>query len=243
MHANDYLWELILTAYPFRWIVGRKVAAGSTGCVFRHGSRLLALTVQYGKPPGAPVIYGYHHAFRGTVIYPLMDPFFIEIPDVIGPDNRKTYLVCSELMDPILPEDSSGGLDARYQEVGPEGDVLEEKIRKPGDLHPGRVPNLSDRYGFSCFRDILARLDDYDHLTFVEKNLEFTGKSHGLFRFRAAHKDEPFKLPSGCQGAPILDEDARIVSLITGGDSKKRIYYGLDLWKFLSESQFSGEGH
>tara|TARA_Y100001937_G_scaffold128452_3_gene204807 strand:+ start:18865 stop:19584 length:720 start_codon:yes stop_codon:yes gene_type:complete len=239
VHGNDYLWELILGSFPFRWIVGKKVAAGSTGCVVRSGSNLFALTVQYGKPPGSPVIYGYHHNLRGPVIYPLLDPFFMEIPEVLGPDNRKTYLVYSELMLPETSNSENTELDARYQEVGPEGEILEERPRKTGDLHPGRVPNLADRYGFSCFKDILARLDDYDHLTFTERNLEFTGKSHGLFRFRAARKDEPFQLPSGCQGSPILDEDAKIVSLITGGDSKKRIYYGLDLWKFLSESHFS----
>ena len=243
MHGNEYLWELILTAHPFRWIVGKKVAAGSTGCIIPTGKRLIALTVQYGKPPGAPVIYGYHHSLRGSIIYPLLDPFYVEIPGVLGPDTKKIYLVCGEVMNPTPPDRAEFDLDARYQEVGPDGDIIEERIRKSGDLHPGRVPNLSDRYGFSCFRDILARLEDYDHITFVERNLEFTGRSHGLFRFRAAHKDEPFNLPSGCQGAPILDEDAKVVSLITGGDSRKRTYYGIDLWRFLSESHFAREGN
>ena len=48
MHGNDYLWELILGSFPFRWIVGKKVAAGSTGCVVRSGSNLFALKVQNG---------------------------------------------------------------------------------------------------------------------------------------------------------------------------------------------------
>lgn len=173
------------------------------------------------------------------MIYPVQDPFSVEVPGILGPDKRKTYLVCGTLTDPGAPDFSPlEELDARYQEVGPDGAILEEKARKPGDLHPARVPNLSDRYGFSCFKDILSRLEDYDHLTFTEQNLEYTGKTRGLFRFRCARRDA-FFLPSGCQGSPILDEDARIVSLLVGGDSSKRVYYGLDLWRFLSSSQFS----
>ncbi|MCB1169217.1 MAG: hypothetical protein KDK25_02730 [Leptospiraceae bacterium] len=238
MHGNDFLWELILLSHPFRWIVGRKITAGSSGCLIRRDNRLIALTVQYGDPPGAPVLYGFHHRFRGPVLYPLLDPFSVEIPGILGPDKKKTYLICSELADPGAQE--SGAVDSvetHYQEVGPNGEIIHEKARKEGNLDASRVPNLADRYGFSCFKDILVHLDDYDHLVFSEQNMEFTGKTRGLFRFRCARRDS-FFLPSGCQGSPIVDERGNVVSLIVGGDSSKQIYYGLDLWKFLDKNRF-----
>ena len=145
--ASEYLWELILGSFPFRWIVGRKVTAGSTGAIVKHRNQLLGFTIQYGKPAGAGVVYGYHHPLRGPVYYPLLDPFYVEIPQLLGPEKKKTYLVCSTLGDPGQASDELlGSIDARYQEVGPDGEILDEKQRKTSTLHPARVPNLSDRY-------------------------------------------------------------------------------------------------
>lgn len=116
-----------------------------------------------------------------------------------------------------------------------EGETVEIKERPVFTVDNIAEPNKETSYGFS---------GDIDPILFPELNTFETSQLiyHGLKYDRLENDMHYFKLPEnhpghemfqGCSGAPIIGEDGKVVSLVSGGCTSKNEIYGCNLQKCI----------
>jgi hypothetical protein len=65
-------------------------------------------------------------------------------------------------------------------------------------------------------------------------NMDFVGESEGFYIFKLPFTHPGHKYFRGTSGAPILDDDGNIASLVCGGKVENDLIYGLKLSKYKS---------
>lgn len=118
----------------------------------------------------------------------------------------------------------------------PMDEVLDENgnilSSTPKQLLPAKLadPNADHSYGF--FGLTRHRLDDKFHLVMtpkLETGLKYIGEKDDLMRFRCKERYHEYTEYQGCSGAPILNEDGEIVSLVVEGSNNRWEILGLNL--------------
>jgi len=109
------------------------------------------------------------------------------------------------------------------------GNVLSSvpKIILPANLSE---PNANDIYGF--YGLTRHRLDDkFRFLTTpkLETGLKYVGEKDDLLRFKCKERYHEYEEYQGCSGAPILNENGELVSLVVEGSDDRREILGLNL--------------
>jgi len=125
-------------------------------------------------------------------------------------------------------------LDYFYQEISPPGYINVSKPKIKYLLQQITTPNIDNNYGFAGHikPKIIENyaIDTVYQLHFDYKFKETRGWTH-VFEPPVKHPGNEFY--HGCSGAPIIDEDNNIASLLTGGDIDKNEIYGINLGKVL----------
>ena len=124
-----------------------------------------------------------------------------------------------------------------YQEILPNGIIRYEEKKRIFDTNLDNRPQKGKKYGFAGFT--MPEFDGYNliqNLT-VETDLLFEGefkKEDGSFYlFKLHNKEHPgHEFYKGCSGAPIIDEDGNLVSLVVEGNEKENCIYGINLAKY-----------
>jgi hypothetical protein len=132
----------------------------------------------------------------------LVDFAYVAIPDTLQP------------MDEVL--DRQGNVRASRP----------KQILPPSFVEP----NTEDTYGFfGLTRD---RLDDEFNWLLkpkLEIGLTYVGNTEDLLRFRCKERYHEYEEYKGCSGAPILNQNGELVSLVVEGSDDRWEIRGLDL--------------
>jgi hypothetical protein len=125
------------------------------------------------------------------------------------------------------------------------GETLESRARPILTVEDIGAPTKENCYGFAG--DILPT--SIPHLNAFETEFHIY---HGLKYDRLENDTHYFKMPEnhpghemfqGCSGAPIIGEDGKVVSLVSGGCTKTNQIYGTNLGQVLAKLGLRYEAH
>lgn len=233
MKPVERLWNTILSSYPLVILSeDRKILRSMSGAMVNYRDANWLITVCEGNPGSTIMIYSGHSGTTG-IYNPVNDFAAIEIEGVKSPEGVSLFFAVARIDDTVL---------CHYQEMDAHGTLLSEKERRILPLVRDNAPNLADRYSFAFLADRNEDPDRFDHSVQVVEDLELNGKTGNLFRFQTTRKSGNFQYNPGCEGAPLLNEDGDLVSLLVGVQSAKgraagphsgEFIFGIDLWAYL----------
>jgi hypothetical protein len=130
----------------------------------------------------------------------------------------------------VIPED----IYPKEQPATPAGVLLDEQDKRVFAFKDILVPEPKDEFGF-CGLTKPVRAPDYTDTTrVVELGLKFDRKEETHLVFKLAHPHPGEGHYEGCSGAPILNQDEKLASLVIGGCIARGEIHGLDLARFKS---------
>lgn len=233
MKPVEKLWNTILSSYPLVVLDGnRKILKSMSGTIASYKEQLWLLTVCEGNPGSTILIYTGHSGQKG-IYSPVSDIAAIEIEGVQSPEGVRLYFAVGKLENQI---------PCHYQEMDAKGNILAQKDRRVLPISPHHQPNLADRYSFAFLANRSSDPDRFDHSVHPVEELEFSGKTDSFFRFQTTRRSGAFEYHPGCEGAPILNEEGDLVSLLVGVQASKgraagphsgAFLFGLDFWRYI----------
>lgn len=121
--------------------------------------------------------------------------------------------ICDE--DRIALPYSLDNLASYDQEYGFSGIVM------PNLIPPETMPFRTDKWGLPA-------------TNVYHKGLKYIGENGYYLKFSLPFEEHPgHQYFQGTSGAPIIDSDGKLISLVTSGDDKENILYGINLQKIM----------
>lgn len=123
-------------------------------------------------------------------------------------------------------------LAPRHQILSPEGEILENQAKMVLESELNLLPSTDETYGFWGLtrQELTGNL-----LKTVPKHvtgMKFVKIEHqGLYFFKLPTPYKEYEEYQGCSGAPILDSQSRLVSLVVEGDRKMTGICGVNFQK------------
>jgi hypothetical protein len=129
--------------------------------------------------------------------------------------------------------------DYFYQEISPIGIVNRSKRIKKFKLHQIKEPSVNNNYGFAGHTQP-SIIDNYAFQTHFIHHLDYKyNKTEGwAYIFEPPIEHPGHKYYKGYSGAPIVDENNNIVSLVICEDIGKNEIYGIDFEKAMIGFKF-----
>ncbi len=227
MDKDEWHSTLQQASVPLRKLGDKMYPVGfaSGGLVDYQGERLI-LTVQHATgDTGNGAIEVKFVPGTGTQLYKIGSMMFLKIGNLVAgtiEDVDFSYALVPTDLQPV------------QQEVSSKGQIMSEVPKLILSLDPTLNPDHANEYGFAG----LVKPTIYHEYFFSQL------KVHAGLRFiRSQGNYHVFKLPGkhpgheefvGCSGAPILDRQGRLVSLVCGGRMDTDEILGLRLSYFRS---------
>lgn len=116
-----------------------------------------------------------------------------------------------------------------------EGKTLEYKERPVFTLEDIGDPNRETYYGFSgdIQPTIIPDLNAFETKLHIYHGLKYDRFENDLHYFKMPENHPGHDCFKGCSGAPIIGEDGKVVSLVSGGCIKNNEIYGCNLQKSI----------
>ena len=222
----------------------------ASGCIVKYRDFLWLLTVFHavGKGDWALEIRYDTSKKKMECLYPL-PPFSFtflkelsltdELKEVLEKRDATSFKDCldsSPFVDFAFRRFRDGELEKLppyYQEILPTGDIRYEERKRIFDTNLNNKPQKGRRYGFAGFT--MPEFNGYhlfQNLT-IETDLLFEKELGSFYVFKIHNKEHPgHEFYKGCSGAPIIDEDGNLVSIVVKGDKEKNFIYGINLAKY-----------
>ncbi|BBB30366.1 hypothetical protein [Neptunomonas japonica] len=122
-----------------------------------------------------------------------------------------------------------------YQNINWKGEILESRERPIFAMDDISEPNKDIYYGFSG--DILPTAipdqNAFEATQHIYHGLKFDRVENDMLVFKLPEDHPGHKMFQGCSGAPIIGEDGKVVSLVSGGCTEKNEIYGCNLLKCI----------
>ena len=102
----------------------------------------------------------------------------------------------------------------------------------PKQILPAKLAEPNANHNYSFFGLTRHRIDDKFNLVMtpkLESGLVYVGGKDDLLRFRCKERYHEYEEYQGCSGAPILNENGEIVSLVVEGSDDRWEILGLNL--------------
>jgi hypothetical protein len=132
-----------------------------------------------------------------------------------------------------IGEEEKRYLPPKYQEITPEGNIIREIDRKIFNDDLSSKPISGKRYGFAGLTKpkYINRVTLVQEYT-IETEIIFDREEDDYYIFKLLKQHPGHEFYKGCSGAPIIDLDENLVSLVIGGNISKNEIYGINLCKF-----------
>ena len=123
-------------------------------------------------------------------------------------------------------------LPPKYQEISPGGKIIYEIDKKIFNTTLLEKPKTNKRYGFAgLVKPYYVNGFLVQQLT-VETNILFKRERGDMYCFELQNSHPGHEYYQGCSGAPIMDEEGNLISLVIGGNIESNEIYGVNLSKF-----------
>ncbi len=145
-------------------------------------------------------------------------------------EDKKTIQDVEFSFHPVRPDFKSF-----YHNRNWKGETLEFKERPVFTVDNISEPNKDTYYGFSGdIQPILfPDLNAFETTQHIYHGLKFDRVENGMLYFKLPEDHPGHEMFQGCSGAPIIGEDGKVVSLVSGGCDKDNEIYGCNLLKCI----------
>lgn len=212
----------------------------ASGCLMDYHGRRLLLTVAHAAQQGPPLALalGWDPAMRRVKLWKLGGLNFL---------GRGEFVTGMELHQLKVKEvdfayvDVPSNLEPRLEKIDSHtGKIVESRACTvwPADAITEAVPDT--RYGFAGHTK--QSLEEHaliaDDVTFCFSELRvcfplsFVGAQDDLLRFQLPVEHPGHDYFRGCSGAPIIDEEGRVVALVCQGNLDESAIYGISLRRY-----------
>jgi hypothetical protein len=212
----------------------------ASGCLMDyHGHRLL-LTVAHATHTGPPLALtlGWDPVIRRVKLWRFGGLNFLargQLNTGIKLEEMKIKQVDFAYVD--VPVD----IEPRLEKIDAQtGDIVESRACTVWTGDAIAEPDAGVRYGFAGHTK--PRLEDHALIAadvkfcFTELRvcfpLSFVGQRDDLLAFQLPVKHPGHDFFRGCSGAPIIDEEGRVVALVCEGNLEESIIYGVSLRRY-----------
>ena len=122
-----------------------------------------------------------------------------------------------------------------YHNRNYEGKTLELVKRPVFTIDSIGEPNKETYYGFSGDIDPISipHLNAFETTQHLYHGLKYDRLENDMHYFKLPEQHPGHELFKGCSGAPIIGEDGKVVSLVSGGCTKKNEIYGCNIQKCI----------
>ena len=194
----------------------------ASGCIVRYSGALFVLTVAHatGNQGNWAVEIDFDPEVGKARLYQLGGMGFVSAARLKHGKFKTRDIDFSYklLSEPVSP---------RFQVISPQGVITHDEPKHILETALDVQPSSNEEYSFwGCTRQ---SYDTY-YLRVVPKHeigMRFEDVRNNLAFFRTAQPYKTYKDYQGCSGAPILDSQGRLVSLVVEGDKKKTGIFGL----------------
>ncbi len=144
--------------------------------------------------------------------------------------NKKAIKDVEFSFHPVQPDFKSF-----YHNRNWKGETLELKERPVFTVDDISEPNKDTYYGFSGdIKPILIPdLNAFETTQHIYHGLKFDRVENDMLYFKLPEDHPGHEMFQGCSGAPIIGEDGKVVSLVSGGCDKTNEIYGCNLPKCI----------
>jgi len=125
--------------------------------------------------------------------------------------------------------------DYVYQEINPPNNISISKVRNKYKLQQIKLPDIKNIYGFSGHTDhIIVENFAITSKLMYHLDYKFLETREWLHVFKPPINHPGHIYYKGCSGAPIIDKNNNIVSLLICGDIERNEIYGVNLYKAIT---------
>jgi len=224
---KDWIKWIHLTSIPLRRFAPDESLKGvASGCLLNYRGRRFILTVAHvvrSNPSGWALEIGFDEG-KGLEIY--RPSCFLYLDEV----RRGTAeLIEANYCFAEVPLD----VNPTFQHLPPRGPLSEKQLRYIFDISEFAEPDTNELYGFSG--EVHPEIHG-SHAVHIEPNvypgLRYT-KSEGHFHeFILPVRHPGHGSFEGCSGAPIVDTRHRLIALVSRGDIKTNVIYGVSITRY-----------
>ena len=199
---------------------------GASACILSFSKKNVLLTVKHAAGDGGNwgVALRYYPGM-GMQLYQLGGLNFVTRIQI---GKRKVSTKDVDFAYVSVPKT----LEPFDEDLDPSGAVLRSE---PKQILPGAVAEPSREETYAFYGYTRHRLDDKFRLNLTPKHetgLKFNGERDDLLRFVCRERYFEYAEYQGCSGAPILDSQGRLASLVVEGSEDRREILGLDLRRY-----------
>ncbi len=231
MIAKSFQIALVLASIPMRCLDEQnKPIRFGTACIINYCQKRILLTVSHVVAEGGWFIeIGYDPNKQKVAVQPIGKLYYFKkLSAVEKPDDIDFAFI--EIAEDIIPF---------HQIIKDDLSIEFECHKHVLNSTMQIIPDQKKEYGFYGQTQFVCEKNPPMPLILsgdprLEIGMKYIGLRDDFYCFKLNHKHEGDEKYKGCSGAPILDGDGNLVSLVVGGVAEEDLILGFPLAKYKS---------
>lgn len=214
------------SSFPLRKLNASNIPIGvASAGIIKYKGKIFLLSVQHAFKDGRWAVEERYEPGNGTKLRFVGNVNFLKRADLSRPNQDfKDIDFVYKIID--------GTYKSHFQEINQHGEIISEVEREPITTNLNSAPDSLHLYGFSGNTEVQLKNGVLTGIYRTYLDLKYVGDNGDFHMFEL-----PFAFPGneyfkGCSGAPIVDNDGNLVSLVCGSPSGSNNIYGISLSKF-----------
>lgn len=227
MHREDWIKKVTMSSVPLRQLNELRQPIGfASGCLIDYYGKRIILSVAHATGNnGNWVIEIKSKEKVGTQVYQIGAMMFLTVSDINTGKIRDVDLSYASVPTNLQPY---------YHDINEIGQIVNQVPREILNVNFDIEPIKEKKYGFFGQSEFSTTNFNMLSQSKLVLDLQFVEFEDDYYKFKLPIKHPGHKYFKGTSGAPILDTDGNIVSLVCKGDDKEDIIYGIALKKYKS---------